>query len=224
MAFGSCGTRDKPYIPPLRRHTGAESTLSDPAFGKVSAAKWRCGQERRHGFHCTLGSPGEHRAFFRVFSRPGRLHTRRTNHIGPKDAFDRRFESADKPRQDKKACFAPHRTAKQRRAPRCYPTVAASAGLAVLNTPFFARPRRGYIRTRKINPTFLCSLQWEVFKTPRDSITGVQIERGAAAPPPRAQIKQSGGAPNGPHRQTNAARAPSQNRLPEPRLTVRHEY
>lgn len=36
-----CPSR-KPYIPPLRRHTGAESTLSGPAFRKVSAAKWRC--------------------------------------------------------------------------------------------------------------------------------------------------------------------------------------
>lgn len=32
--------------------------------------------------------------------------------LGPKDAFDRRFESAGKPRQDKKACFAPRRTSK----------------------------------------------------------------------------------------------------------------
>lgn len=88
----------------------------------------------------------------------------------------------------------------------------------------FCTAQAGVHQDQKINPTFLCNLQWEVFKTPRDSITDVQIERGAAAPPPRAQIKQSGGAPNGPHRQTNAARAPSQNRLPEPRLTVRHEY
>ena len=32
--------------------------------------------------------------------------------FGPKDAFDRRFESAGKPCQDKKACFAPRRTPK----------------------------------------------------------------------------------------------------------------
>lgn len=88
----------------------------------------------------------------------------------------------------------------------------------------FCTAQAGVHQDRKEHLNFLCNLQWEVFKTPRDSITDVQIERGAAAPPPRAQIKQSGGAPNGPHRQTNAARAPSQNRLPEPRLTVRHEY
>ena len=27
-----------------------------------------------------------------------------------------------------------------------------------------------------------------------------------------------------PHRNANVARAPSQNKLPEPRLTVRHDY
>ena len=199
-------------------------TNSGPAFRKVSAAKWRCGCRHGHGFRHAHGSPREHRAFLGVFSRPGRLHTHWTFLIGPKDAFSGRFWSVGRPLWDKWAYFAPYQTTKCHRAPRYYPTAAAPAGLALLNTPFFARPRRGYIRTRKINPTFLCSLQWEVFKTPRDSITGVQIERGAAAPPPRAQIKQSGGAPNGPHRQTNAARAPSQNRLTEPRLTVRHEY
>ena len=39
MASGSCGTRDKPYAPPLRRHTGAESTLSGPAFRKSQCSK-----------------------------------------------------------------------------------------------------------------------------------------------------------------------------------------
>ena len=36
-------TRDKPYAPPLRSHTGGRLTNSSPAFRKVSAAKWRCG-------------------------------------------------------------------------------------------------------------------------------------------------------------------------------------
>lgn len=44
-------------------------------------------------------------------SQDGCIHAGHTI-FGPKDAFDRRFESAGKPRQDKKACFAPRRTPK----------------------------------------------------------------------------------------------------------------
>ena len=106
------GTRDKPYIPPLRRHTGAKLTSSGAAFRNASAAKWRCRWEHGHGFRCTHGSPGEHRAFLGVFSRPGWLYTRQTHLIGPKDAFDRRFGSAGRPHQGIKACLVPARTPK----------------------------------------------------------------------------------------------------------------
>lgn len=53
---------------------------------------------------------------------------------------------------------------------------SGTGGTALLNTPFFARPRRGYIRTRKNIPSYFCNLQWKVCKTPRDGITDVQIE------------------------------------------------
>lgn len=75
----------------------------------------------------------------------------------------------------------------------------------------FARRGRGHIRIRKNIPTFLCNSKWKVCKTPRDSIAAVQIGRGAAAPPPRAQIKQGGDAPNDPSpicKQTRLERHP----------------
>ncbi len=53
------------------------------------------------------GPPGS-AVHFGSIQQPGRPYTPDT----PKDAFDRRFESAGKPRQDKKACFAPRRTPK----------------------------------------------------------------------------------------------------------------
>ncbi len=223
MLSFACGTRDKLHA--LRSAPGASLTNSGPAFRKVSAAKWRCGCRHGHGFRHAHGSPREHRAFLGVFSRPGRLHTHWTFLIGPKDAFSGRFWSVGRPRWDKWAYFAPYQTTKCHRAPRCYPTVAAPAGLALLNTPFFARPRRGYIRTRKNIPAFLCNLQWKVCKTPRDGIADVQIKcAGQQRPHPTLKSSRAGTLIAGPHRYTNAARAPSQNRLPEPRLTVRHDY
>lgn len=139
--------------------------------------------------------------------------------------LQRRFWSVGRPRWDKWAYFAPYQTTKCHRAPRCYPTAAAPAGLALLNTPFFARPRRGYIRTRKNIPAFLCNLQWKVCKTPRDGIADVQIKcAGQQRPHPTLKSSRAGTLIAGPHRYTNAARAPSQNRLSEPRLTVRHDY
>lgn len=153
------------------------------------------------------------------------MHTRRTYFFGPKDAFSGRFWSVGRPRWNKWAYFAPYQTTNCHRAPRYYLTAAAPAGLVLLNTPFFARPRRGYIRTRKNIPAFLCNLQWKVCKTPRDGIADVQIKcAGQQRPHPTLKSSRAGTLIAGPHRYTNAARAPSQNRLPEPRLTVRHDY
>lgn len=77
---------------------------------------------------------------------------------------------------------------------------------------FFARPRRGYIRTRKNIPAFLCNLQWKVCKTPRDGIADVQIKcAGQQRPHPTLKSSRAGTVIAGTHRYTNAARAPSQN-------------
>lgn len=74
----------------------------------------------------------------------------------------------------------------------------------------FCTAQAGVHQGRKEHLSFLCNLQLEVCKTPRDSIAAVQIGRGAAAPPPRAQIKQGGDAPNEPPicKQTRLERHP----------------
>ena len=63
-------------------------------------------------FFLILMYPRPRRAKNGVFSKPGRLHTRRTHHIDPKDTFDRRFKSAGKLRQDKKGRLTPYRSPK----------------------------------------------------------------------------------------------------------------
>lgn len=61
----------------------------------------------------------------------------------------------------------------------------------------FCTAQAGVHQDQKNQSNFLCNLQVKVCKTPRDGIADIQIERGTAAPPSHAQIKQSGGAPNG---------------------------
>ena len=93
------------------------------------------------------------------------------------------------------------------------------------NTPFFARPRRGYIRARKNIPPFLCNVQWKVCKTPRDGIADVQIEyAGQQRLHPTTKSSRTETLIAGPHRYANVARAPSQNEPPEQRLTIRCEH
>lgn len=89
----------------------------------------------------------------------------------------------------------------------------------------FCTAQAGVHQDRKEHLNFLCNLQLEVCKTLRESIADVPIERAEQQrfhPAPKSS--REGTLLTNPHRQTNAARAPSQNRLPEPRLTVRHEY
>gem|GEM_PF-4963329 len=57
-------------------------------------------------FAARTGPLGSAVHFWEYSASQDDLHTRRTHHIGPKDAFDRRFESAGKPRQDKKGSRA----------------------------------------------------------------------------------------------------------------------
>lgn len=89
----------------------------------------------------------------------------------------------------------------------------------------FCTAQAGVHQDRKEHLNFFCNLQLEVCKTLRESIADVPIERAEQQrfhPAPKSS--REGTLLTNPHRQTNAARAPSQNRLPEPRLTVRHEY
>ena len=89
----------------------------------------------------------------------------------------------------------------------------------------FCTAQAGVHRDRKEHLYFLCNLQLEVCKTLRESIADVPIERAEQQrfhPAPKSS--REGTLLTNPHRKTNAARTPSQNRLPEPRLTVRHEY
>lgn len=89
----------------------------------------------------------------------------------------------------------------------------------------FCTARTGVHQDRKEHLNFFCNLQPEVCKTLRESIADVPIERAEQQrfhPAPKSS--REGTLLTNPHRQTNAARAPSQNKLPEPRLTVRHEY
>lgn len=89
----------------------------------------------------------------------------------------------------------------------------------------FCTAQAGVHQDRKEHLNFFCNLQLEVCKTLRESIADVPIERAEQQrfhPAPKSS--REGTLLTNPHRQTNAARAPSQNMLPEPRLTVRHEY
>lgn len=89
----------------------------------------------------------------------------------------------------------------------------------------FCTAQAGVHQDRKEHLNFLSNLQLEVCKTLRESIADVPIERAEQQrfhPAPKSS--REGTLLTNPHRQTNAARAPSQNRLPEPRLTVRHEF
>ena len=89
----------------------------------------------------------------------------------------------------------------------------------------FCTAQAGVHQDRKEHLNFFCNLQPEVCKTLRESIADVPIERAEQQrfhPAPKSS--REGTLLTNPHRQTNAARAPSQNKLPKPRLTVRHEY
>ena len=89
----------------------------------------------------------------------------------------------------------------------------------------FCTAQAGVHQDRIEHLNFFCNLQLEVCKTLRESIADVPIERAEQQrfhPAPKSS--REGTLLTNPHRQTNAARAPSQNMLPEPRLTVRHEY
>lgn len=89
----------------------------------------------------------------------------------------------------------------------------------------FCTARAGVHQDQEEHPSFLCNQSWEVCKTSRGSIADVQIERaGQQRLHPAPKSSRAGTLLTNPHRQTNAARALSQNRLSEPRLTVRHEY
>lgn len=105
------------------------------------------------------------------------------------------------------------------------PDCSGAGGACVAEYSVFCTAQAGVHQDRKEHLNFFCNLQLEVCKTLRESIADVPIERAEQQrfhPAPKSS--REGTLLTNPHRQTNAARAPSQNRLPEPRLTVRHEY
>lgn len=103
---------------------------------------------------------------------------------------------------------------------------SGTGGTCVAEYSVFCTAQAGVHKDQKEHPIlFLQSAMERVCKTPRDGITDVQIEcTEQQRPHPTLKSSRAGTLIAGPHRYTNAARAPSQNRLSEPRLTVRHDY
>lgn len=139
-------------------------------------------------FHGAHGSPGARRAFLGVFSRPGWLHTRRKRLFGPARSFDRQFGLVDGVRRGDNTRFAPRRVSKRRRS-RGFPDLRRRRrGATMLNTPVFARSKRGYVWTGRGTPVFLCMTQAKLCKTigrraPDTQIGGdMRRDTGSGAP------------------------------------------
>lgn len=146
-------------------------------------------------FHGTHGSPGVRRAFSGVFSKPGWLHTRRKRLFDLARSLDGRFGSAGGVRRGDSARFAPCRAPKRRR-PRDAPgSRRRRRGVAMLNTPVFARSKRGYVGTGRGAPIYLCMAQAKICKTIGRHAPDAQIGRAIRrrSPRPFRAVRESKG-------------------------------
>lgn len=89
---------------------------------------------------------------------------------------------------------------------------------------FLHGPGGGTSGPERTSQLFYAICNWKYAKHQEKALLMSQLSAGQQRPHPALKSSRVGTLLTNPRRQTNAARALSQNRLPEPRLTVRHEY
>lgn len=147
---------------PGRIRQGFRSPSGTPAAIWLSRSH-SFGCERVFSRHARV--PRVHRAFLGVFSRPGRLHTHRKRLFWASEILRQTIWVGGRGPARQYHAFRVAPGPKMTPIARLPRFAASPTGTAMLNTPVFARSKRGYVGTGRGAPVFLCMTQAKLCKT-----------------------------------------------------------